>query len=130
MQCLEREIISELRRLPFSVTLLDGHYVHADEHGNITPFYNLDDDYRILFDAHIVLVADAAQVYQRRVRDTSKKRVLDQRIIEIEDDASMKEVRRIATESGAPLYFVENVDQAKAVSDILALLKRLERIDG
>ncbi len=100
-------------------TILDSHYT-IQENGRIVrvfPQYAEE-----LVDRHVVVVATAEQILERRQKDYGKIRDIDMDAIKHEAEVELRTARKIAETTKKPIYIIQNLTIETAASSLIRLL--------
>lgn len=125
---LQYAVISSLKELQYSFTILDGHYVATDPTGPIGANYNTNENYLIRFDAQVILTAKPETILARRLGKNQKMWSTSIESIRSEQEMEISEAKRLGAIFNTPVYIIDNIeakDTAEKIWKIMITLKKI-----
>ena len=127
---LQYAIISSLKELQYSFTILDGHYIATDPVGPISANYNTNENYMIRFNAQVVLTAKPETILARRLVKNQGIWSTSIESIRSEQEMEISESKRIGSIFNTPVYVIDNddagaKDTAEKIWKIMITLKTI-----
>ena len=119
---LQYSIVSSLKGLDYSFTILDGHYIATSPEGPIGANYNTNEGYLIRFDAQVVLTAKPETILARRLGKNQRMWPTDIEPIRREQEMEIAEAKRIGAIFNTPVYVIENIEVKDTAEKIWKLM--------